>query len=96
MLEELGGAAERGDQVGAMPFGSEGEHIADDPEGVPPSLRGWDHVLDPIGKEERADPIMFLRGGEGQHRSDFHRAIGLGDGVADERGTRIGRRSGKA
>src|SRR5947208_3227336 len=46
MPQEASGIAQRPLDVGALPLGLESQQVADHPQGVVPSLRGADYVVD--------------------------------------------------
>ena len=65
-------------EVGAGAGRLEGEQLADDAEGVAPALPGWNHPLDPVGKEQGADPIVIARGRECKDSTDFGGQVPFG------------------
>ena len=71
-------------EVGAGAGRLEGEQLAEDAEGVAPALPGRNHLLDAIGKEEGADPIVIARGRQRQDGTDLGGQVPLGPEPAAE------------
>ena len=51
---------------------------------VPPTLGGRQVILDPVGEEERADPVVVARGRQRQHRGHLGAELALGAQAAAE------------
>ena len=69
-----------------MPDRFEGDEVPDDAERVPPPLPRRDHLLHPVGKEERPHAVALPGGREGQHRRHLRGQPGLGAGFAEPGG----------
>ena len=57
--EQAAGVGETRREVGGPTLGLERDEVADDPERVPPSLAWRNDVLDLVGEEQRADPVVL-------------------------------------
>ena len=89
--EEDRAAAERGlelfeggTEVGTDPDRLEGEQLADEPEHVAAPLGGREMMLDAIGEERRAHPVVVPCRGQGEHRGHLGAELALGTDQAAE------------
>ncbi len=71
-------------QIGPGAGRLEGEELAEDAEDVPAPFAGGDYLLDAIGKEESADPIVVPRGRQREDGADLGGQLSLGPETAAE------------
>jgi hypothetical protein len=62
---------ERLGQVRPAARGLVGQHLADQPQHMPPPFSRPDVAFGPVGKKQRADLVVVLNGAEGEDRGQF-------------------------